>query len=200
MASWVSLTRGKQGSRCAGFDDNICFRCQGGAVLPIEHPENSKPPWRRHSSPGRPGNPVRTRERAPRSYWDGEPGAAILCRLEPHRCEMCRLAFYSRHRLIELTFVRANGPERAFVLDDGEETRWLDGSSAPMHETNTPKPFRSRIPPFWTTSGTSSTSFGVTRGRSRRSKPRPKCRRRGTTMPGSINTGTSSIWTLRSSG
>ena len=51
------------------------------------------------------------------------------------RC--ARLPFYGRHRLIELTFVRLNGPERAFALDDGEETRWLDGSSGPMHETNT---------------------------------------------------------------
>jgi AAA+ superfamily predicted ATPase len=47
-----------------------------------------------------------------------------------------RLPFYAKHRLVELTFVRDHGPERAFLLDDGDETVWLDGSSGPIHDVN----------------------------------------------------------------
>ena len=47
-----------------------------------------------------------------------------------------RLPFYATHRLIELHFVRDHGPERAFVLHGPDDTRWLDGESGPMHETN----------------------------------------------------------------
>jgi AAA+ superfamily predicted ATPase len=50
------------------------------------------------------------------------------------RC--AKLSFYATHRLLELTFVRSYGPEIAFVLDGSGETRWLDGSSLPIHQTN----------------------------------------------------------------
>ena len=50
------------------------------------------------------------------------------------RC--AKLPFYATHRLLELSFVRSSGPEIAFVLDGAGETRWLDGTSLPIHETN----------------------------------------------------------------
>jgi ATP-dependent Zn protease len=46
------------------------------------------------------------------------------------------LPFYATHRLIELRFARDHGPERAFVLHGADDTRWLDGESGPIHETN----------------------------------------------------------------
>jgi ATP-dependent Zn protease len=46
------------------------------------------------------------------------------------------LSFYREHRLIELTFVRDRGTERAFVLDGPGGTVWLNGSSEPIHDTN----------------------------------------------------------------
>src|ERR1700694_2363345 len=47
-----------------------------------------------------------------------------------------KLPFYATHRLIELQFVRDHGPERAFVLHGPDDTRWLDGESGPMRDTN----------------------------------------------------------------
>ena len=46
------------------------------------------------------------------------------------------LPFYVTHRLIELHFARDHGPERAFALHGRDDTRWLDGESDPIHETN----------------------------------------------------------------
>ena len=46
------------------------------------------------------------------------------------------LAFYGRHRLMELEFIRDHGAERAFVLVGEGSALWLDGSSGPIHEVN----------------------------------------------------------------
>jgi hypothetical protein len=46
------------------------------------------------------------------------------------------LPFYRAHRLIELHFTRDHGPERAFVLQSPDDVRWLDGSSATIHDAN----------------------------------------------------------------
>ena len=46
------------------------------------------------------------------------------------------LPFYGTHRLIELHFARHDRPEWVFVLHGPQETRWLDGESEPIHETN----------------------------------------------------------------
>jgi ATP-dependent Zn protease len=46
------------------------------------------------------------------------------------------LRFYADHRLLELEIERGSVPERAFALHGTERTRWLNGDSAPIHETN----------------------------------------------------------------
>jgi AAA+ superfamily predicted ATPase len=46
------------------------------------------------------------------------------------------LPFYATHRLIELSFARDHGPEHAFALHGPDDTRWLEGDSDPIHETN----------------------------------------------------------------
>ena len=46
------------------------------------------------------------------------------------------LPFYRTHRLIELHVARQGMPEWVFVLHGPDETRWLDGDSAPIHDTN----------------------------------------------------------------
>jgi hypothetical protein len=56
------------------------------------------------------------------------------------RC--ARLPFYRRFRLIEVRFVRAGEPERAFLLDGEGETHWLDGTSPPIHQTNATEPLK----------------------------------------------------------
>lgn len=38
--------------------------------------------------------------------------------------------------MIELQFAGNHGPEHVFGLDGPEQTVWLDGSSAPVHEAN----------------------------------------------------------------
>jgi AAA+ superfamily predicted ATPase len=53
---------------------------------------------------------------------------------EGARC--AALPFYADHELIELRFEHAFGTECVFALDGPDDTRWLDGSSAPIHETN----------------------------------------------------------------
>ena len=86
----------------------------------------------------------------PWAFWEpceGEEGAAALQRLAGElptyfadstlvssRCS--RLSFYSAHRLMELTFVRDHGMGRVFALDGPQGTVWLNGESAPMHDTN----------------------------------------------------------------
>ena len=47
-----------------------------------------------------------------------------------------RLPFYDDYRLLELELVRDGRRERAFALDGSDETRWLDGNSAAIHDTN----------------------------------------------------------------
>ncbi len=91
--------------------------------------EKSLAPWAiaEPNDDGR-GSPALSRlaERAPQFFADSSfVGAKIL-----------RLPFYAKHRLMELAFVRDHGPERAFVLDDGIESHWLDGTSSPMHDAN----------------------------------------------------------------
>jgi ATPase family protein associated with various cellular activities (AAA)/peptidase M41-like protein len=51
-------------------------------------------------------------------------------------CRWTKLSFYEGHRLMELTFVREHGIERAFALDGPDRTVWLDGNSAAIHSTN----------------------------------------------------------------
>jgi ATP-dependent Zn protease len=46
------------------------------------------------------------------------------------------LSFYRRHRLLEVRFRRDHRSERAFLLDDGNHTEWLDGGSSSIHATN----------------------------------------------------------------
>jgi ATP-dependent Zn protease len=77
---------------------------------------------------------------------EGERGAAALARLARElpayfagstllSSRSSPLSFYKAYRLMELQFVR-DGTERAFVLDSPGGTRWLNGSSDPMHSTN----------------------------------------------------------------
>ena len=70
---------------------------------------------------------------------DGAParrGAAGLCRLRVVGARCGDLSFYGAHRLLELRLARLDKQERAFVFHGPEETRWLDGKSEPIHETN----------------------------------------------------------------
>src|SRR5207244_4285055 len=46
------------------------------------------------------------------------------------------LPFYESHVLVELRFAGGGGPERVFGLHGADATRWLDGSSGPIHDTN----------------------------------------------------------------
>ena len=46
------------------------------------------------------------------------------------------LPFYASYRLIDLEVKRDGTPDRAFVLHGPVHTRWLDGTSAPVHEAN----------------------------------------------------------------
>jgi WD40 repeat protein len=87
---------------------------------------------------------------APFAYWEpceDRRGAAALDRLadaEPRyfgrstlvSSRWSRLSFYEAHRLMELTFVRDGRTERAFALDGPRGTGWLNGTSAPIHDTN----------------------------------------------------------------
>ncbi|MDT7764677.1 MAG: cell division protease FtsH [Mycobacterium sp.] len=50
------------------------------------------------------------------------------------RCS--RLSFYDDHVLLELSFVRDHGTERAFVLEGPLDTVWLNGESLAIHEVN----------------------------------------------------------------
>jgi len=47
-----------------------------------------------------------------------------------------QLRFYAEHRLIELEVNRGAGSEIAYVLHGEGATRWLNGSSEPIHDTN----------------------------------------------------------------
>jgi ATP-dependent Zn protease len=46
------------------------------------------------------------------------------------------LSFYDDHLLIELRFDSSRGLERVFGLHGPDQTHWLDGTSAPVHEAN----------------------------------------------------------------
>jgi hypothetical protein len=94
--------------------------------------------------------PMAEKRSEPWAFWqpcEGEEGAAALRRLASElptyfadstlvssRC--LRLSFYGAHRLMELTFVRDHGMGRIFVLDGPQGTLWLNGESAPIHDTN----------------------------------------------------------------
>ena len=78
---------------------------------------------------------------------DSKQGAAALKRLASQQpaffadaklisSRQSRLSFYQSHRLMELEFVRDHGAERAFVLDGPRGSEWLNGESAPIHDTN----------------------------------------------------------------
>ena len=87
---------------------------------------------------------------APWAFWEpceDRRGAAALDRLalaEPRyfarsalvSSRWSRLSFYEAHRLMELTFIRDHHTERAFALDGPQGTGWLNGNSAPIHDTN----------------------------------------------------------------
>jgi ATP-dependent Zn protease len=45
-------------------------------------------------------------------------------------------SFYEHHILIELVSEGSGSSQRVFGLHGGDATRWLDGSSAPIHDTN----------------------------------------------------------------
>lgn len=69
---------------------------------------------------------ARMAESAPRYFRDAEFLSA----------RRARLPFYRQHALVHLTFTRAGRPDRVYLLDGPDATHWLDGSSAPIHETN----------------------------------------------------------------
>jgi hypothetical protein len=52
------------------------------------------------------------------------------------------LPFYAAHRLLELHLERGGATERVFVLHGPDATRWLNGESAPIYETNAAESLR----------------------------------------------------------
>ena len=53
---------------------------------------------------------------------------------------LSRLSFYATHRLMELRFASDNDMKRVFVLASPADTRWLNGSSNPIHGVNESEP------------------------------------------------------------
>lgn len=86
----------------------------------------------------------------PWAFWEPcehDRGEAVLGRLAVARpeyfagsrligCRWSPLSFYRYHRLVELRFANGQGTQRVLVLEGPEQSAWLDGSSAPIHDAN----------------------------------------------------------------